>query len=96
MNTRTLTIMRARTRLKQAARLLTLLAALLPAGQALAQADAKVLKDLGTVIALQGHPCGQAVKADKRGDNDYLVTCQSGDRYRVTIDENDRVVIKKQ
>lgn len=67
-----------------------------PLGQALAQADAKVLKDLGTVIALQGMPCGKAVKADKKGDDDYLVTCQTGDRYRVTIDANDRVVVKKQ
>ena len=61
-----------------------------------AQQDPKVLKDLGTVIILQGYPCGKAVSADKRGEDDYLVTCQSGDRYRVTIDANDRVVIKKQ
>lgn len=75
---------------------LAMLLSAAPLGQALAQADAKVLKDLGTVIALQGMPCGKAVKADKKGDNDYLVTCQTGDRYRVTIDANDRVVVKKQ
>ena len=70
--------------------------AMLPASAVLAQDDAKVLKDLGTVIILQGYSCGQAIKADKQGEDDYIVTCQSGDRYRVTIDPNsDRVVVKK-
>ena len=71
------------------------LLALAPLSAAMAQADKKVLKDLGTVIALQGHPCGKATKADKKGENDYVVTCESGDKYRVTIDKNDRVVVKK-
>ena len=71
--------------------------AMLPASAVLAQADAKVLKDLGTVIILQGHPCGQAVKADKQAEDDYIVTCESGDRYHVTIDAGtDRVMVRKQ
>lgn len=74
--------------------LLLTLGLLLP-GFVSAQEDPKVLKDLATVIALQGHPCGQAVKADKQADNDYIVSCSSGDRYRVTIDANDRVVVRK-
>lgn len=75
---------------------LATLLAFAPLSTAVAQSDPKVLKDLGTVIALQGKPCGKAVRADKKGENDYVVTCQSGDRYRVTIDQNDRVVVKKQ
>jgi hypothetical protein len=70
--------------------------ALLPVAAAMAQTDPSVLKDLGTVIILQGYPCGKAVSADKRGEEDYVVTCESGDRYRVTIDKStDRVVVKK-
>ena len=69
--------------------------ALMASPQALAEDDPKVLKDLGTVIALQGKPCGEVTRADKRGENDYVVTCSSGDRYRVKIDANDRVVITK-
>jgi hypothetical protein len=69
--------------------------ALLPAA-VLAQADPKVLKDLGTVIILQGYSCGKAVSADKQGEDDYIVRCESGDRYRVTVDKtSDRVVVKK-
>ncbi len=60
-----------------------------------AQDDARVRKDLGTVIALQGKPCGKVTKADKKGENDYVVTCESGDIYRVSVDSNDRVVIRK-
>jgi len=70
---------------------------LVPVAVAMAQdADPKVLKDLGTVIILQGYPCGKAVSARKLGEDDYLVTCESGDRYEVSIDKaTDRVVIQK-
>lgn len=60
---------------------------------ALAETDPKILKDLQTVIALQGKPCGKVTKAEKLGENDYLVTCSGGNRYRVKINEQDRVVI---
>lgn len=76
---------------------LTLLLFLLPVATALAQTDPAVLKDLGTVIILQGHSCGKAVSAEKLGEDDYVVTCETGDRYRVTIDKaTDRVVVRKQ
>lgn len=55
--------------------------------------DAQVRKDLGTVIALQGKPCGQVTEARRNAENDYNVTCESGERYRVRID-GDRVLVE--
>ena len=53
-------------------------------------------KDLTAVIALQGLPCGQVTATTKQGDNDYLATCQDGNRYRVFINAEGRVVVQKQ
>ena len=57
--------------------------------------DPAVLKDLTAVIALQGQPCGQVVSAAQQGDNDYIASCQDGNRYRVFVKEG-RVVVQKQ
>jgi hypothetical protein len=66
------------------------------ANLSLAAEDPAVLKDLTSVIALQGRPCGQVVTATKQGDNDYIVSCQDGNRYRVFVNAQDRVVVQKQ
>ena len=50
--------------------------------------------DLTAVIALQAKPCGKVVSAAKRGENDYVATCQDGDRYRVYVKDG-RVVVEK-
>jgi len=60
-----------------------------------AEDDPAVLKDLTAVIALQGQPCGQVVRATKQGDNDYIATCKDGSRYRVYVNEG-RVLVQKQ
>ena len=60
-----------------------------------AQASAKVRKDLTSVIALQGKPCGQVTDAKRQAANDYLVTCSDGNRYRVYVDPSNRVTITK-
>ena len=69
--------------------------AMLMAGPAVAQESAAVLKDLTAVIALQGLPCGQVVGASKQGENDYLASCQDGNRYRVFTNAQGRVVVQK-
>ena len=51
-------------------------------------------KDLTAVIALQGKPCGQVVNATKRGENDYIATCQDGNRYHVFVKDG-RVIVEK-
>ena len=63
---------------------------------AMAQPSAAVLKDLTAVIALQGLPCGQVVGATKQGDNDYIASCQDGNRYRVFTNAQGRVLVQKQ
>ncbi len=58
--------------------------------------DAALLKDLTSVIALLGMPCGQVVSAVRLNDNDHIATCQDGNRYRVFINAEGRVVAQKQ
>lgn len=71
-------------------------AAVLSAVTARAADDPAVLKDLTAVIALQGQPCGQVVTATKQADNDYVVVCKDGSRYRVFVNAEGRVVVQKQ
>jgi hypothetical protein len=58
--------------------------------------DQAVLKDLTAVIALQGQPCGQVVTVARQGENDYVASCQDGNRYRVFVNPQGRVVVQKQ
>lgn len=60
---------------------------------ALAQ-DIGETADLTAVIALNAKPCGRVVSASKRGDNDYVATCEDGNRYRVYVKDG-RVVVEK-
>ena len=54
--------------------------------------DAALLKDMTAVIALLGLPCGQVVGVVTRGENDHVVTCKDGNRYRVHVNAAGRVV----
>jgi len=72
-----------------------LLATLL-VGRARAADDPALLRDLGSTITLQGLPCGQVVSAVKQGDNDYIASCQDGNRYHVFVNAQGRVVVQKQ
>jgi hypothetical protein len=60
-------------------------------------ADAEALKkDMTSVIALQGLPCGQVVAVKVNADNDYACTCKDGNKYRVYMNAAGRVVVEKQ
>jgi hypothetical protein len=72
------------------------IAAALHAGATLAADDAAVKKDLTAVIALQGLPCGQVTDVKTLGDNDYIASCQDGNRYHVFVNAQGRVVAQKQ
>lgn len=72
--------------------LLTALCAM-PSGAA---EDPALLKDLTSVIALLGLPCGQVVSATTVKKDDHVVTCQDGNRYHVFINAEGRVVAQKQ
>jgi len=65
-------------------------------GAASSAQEISTAKDLTAVIALQGLPCGQVTTTAKQGDNDYLATCQDGNRYHVFINAQGRVVVEKQ
>jgi hypothetical protein len=54
-----------------------------------------VARDLTAVIALQGLPCGQVVSAIQQGEDDYVASCQDGNRYRVFVNAEGRVVVEK-
>jgi hypothetical protein len=58
--------------------------------------DTELLKDLTAVIALLGLPCGQVVSATRLKDDDHIAVCQNGNRYRVFINAEGRVVAQKQ
>ena len=64
------------------------------AAPAAAADDAALLKDLTSVIALLGLPCGQVVGVTRLKDDAHIATCQDGSRYRVFIDEG-RVVAQR-
>ena len=69
--------------------------AVLLAAPAAAADDAALLKDLTSVIALLGLPCGQVVSATRQKDDDHIATCQDGNRYRVFINAEGRVVAER-
>ena len=66
------------------------------AGSAAAAEDISTTKDLTAVIALHGQPCGQVIAVKQQGDNDYVASCQDGNRYRVYINAQGRVIVEKQ
>jgi hypothetical protein len=72
------------------------LLAALAASRARAADDATLARDLTSTIALQGLPCGQVVSVVKQGDNDYVASCQDGNRYHVFVNAQGRVVVQKQ
>ena len=58
--------------------------------------DEALKKDMTSVIALQGLPCGQVVAVKVNGENDYACVCKDGNRYRVYMNPAGRVVVEKQ
>jgi hypothetical protein len=63
-------------------------------GMPLAADEISDADDLTAVIALQGKPCGKVVNVAKRGEDDYVATCQDGNRYRVYVKDG-RVIVEK-
>ena len=69
---------------------------LLIAGVTQAADEVSLTKDLTSVIALLGLPCGKVVSVIKKGDNDHIASCENGNRYRVFLNAEGRVVAEKQ
>ena len=66
------------------------------AGPSPAAESVTLLKDLTSVIMLLGLPCGQVTSAKRQADNDHIVSCKNGNRYRVFVNTEGRVVAQKQ
>lgn len=74
-----------------------LMTATLMTGTSLVQAGESptLAKDLTSVIALLGLPCGEVVSVAHKGDNDNVATCKDGHRYHVFLNADGRVVAQK-
>lgn len=57
--------------------------------------EVSVTRDLTAVIALQGLPCGKVVSATQQGEDDYVASCEDGNRYRVFVNADGRVIVEK-
>lgn len=71
-------------------------AALFAGPSSQAAEEVTLLKDLTAVIMLLGLPCGQVVSAKRQADNDHIAVCKNGNRYRVFVNAEGRVVAQKQ
>ena len=74
----------------------SLIVVMLFAAPSLAADEVSLLKDLTAVIALLGLPCVQVVSATQLKDNAHIATCKDGNRYRVFVNSEGRVVAQKQ
>ncbi len=57
--------------------------------------EVPITSDLTAVIALQGLPCGKVVSATQRGEDDYVASCEDGNRYRISVNPAGRVIVEK-
>jgi len=72
----------------------SLVVAALFAGPSFAD-DEALKKDLTAVNALHGLPCGQVVAVEIQAENDYAASCKDGNKYRVYLNAEGRVVVEK-
>jgi hypothetical protein len=68
----------------------------LPAVASLAQDEEALKKDLTVVIALHRKPCGEVVAVTVLAENDYAASCKDGNRYRVHLNAEGRVIVEAQ
>ena len=57
--------------------------------------DEELKKDLTSVIALNGQPCGEVIAVKVLAENDYAATCKDGNKYHIYMNEAGRVVVEK-
>jgi hypothetical protein len=64
-------------------------------GTSLAADGASLGKDLKATIALQGFPCDQLADTKRNADSDYTASCKDGNRYRIYVNAQGRVIVQK-
>jgi hypothetical protein len=70
--------------------------AALVAGPSPAAEGVTLIEDLTSTIMLLDLPCGQVVSSERQADNGQIASCRNGDRYRVFVNTEGRVVAQKQ
>ncbi len=73
----------------------SLLLAAFFAAPSFAADDEALKKDLTAVIALHGLPCGEVVAVKELAENDYAASCKDGNKYRVYMNAEGRVIVEK-
>lgn len=58
-------------------------------------ADDAFAKDLHATLALNGKPCDEVIETKRNGDSDYIASCKDGNRYRVFVNAEGRVIVEK-
>jgi hypothetical protein len=58
-------------------------------------ADDPIGKDLKATIVLNGYPCDEIASSKRNADSDYTATCKDGNRYRIFVNPQGRVVVQK-
>ena len=54
--------------------------------------DPALAKNLTSVLASQGLPCGKVTKIRTQADGDYLVACQDGSSYQILADAQGKLI----
>ena len=54
-----------------------------------------IRQDLLTIIETLGSPCEQVSEFESASEFSYSVTCETGDRYRISVNPEGRVHIKE-
>ena len=80
-------------RLKALALILSLSA--LNATTASAAESVTLLNDLTSTLAVLNLPCDKVVSAAPQAANDHIATCKDGNRYRIFVNPQGRVVATK-
>jgi hypothetical protein len=65
------------------------------AAPSFAQDNEELKKDLTSVIALQGLPCGEVTAVTVLAPKDYAASCKDGNKYRVYENAQGRVIVEK-
>ena len=65
------------------------------AGSADAEHDRLVRQDLFAIITLEGHHCVEVLDFTRKDENDFVAHCRSGDRFRVYVVDEGRVVVER-
>jgi len=73
----------------------TLVLAALFSGPAPAAESAALLSDLTSALMVLGLPCGPVVNATRQAENDHIATCKNGNRYRIFVNPEGRVVAQR-